>query len=90
MAAPLATGTGLDCFHGTAPLFPLPNVALLPQVVQPLHVFEERYRSLTAAALQGPRLIGMAVLQPGWEAHYLAGLIAGASLAGTKYTRIIP
>lgn len=70
MAAPLATGTGLDCFHGTAPLFPLPNVALLPQVVQPLHVFEERYRSLTAAALQGPRLIGMAVLQPGWEAHY--------------------
>lgn len=70
MAAPLATGTGLDRFHGTAPLFPLPTVALLPQVVQPLHVFEERYRSLTAAALQRQRLIAMAVLQPGWEANY--------------------
>jgi Lon protease-like protein len=70
MSKPLATGTGLDRFTGTAPVFPLPSVALLPHVVQPLHVFEERYRILTADALQGPRLVAMAVLRPGWEARY--------------------
>jgi len=70
MSKPLATGTGLDRFTGIAPIFPLPGVALLPQVVQPLHVFEERYRILTADALQGPRLMAMAVLRPGWESRY--------------------
>lgn len=70
MAPPLSTGTQLERFVGVAPLFPLPTVALLPQVLQPLHVFEERYRRLTEHALQGPRLIAMAVLQPGWETRY--------------------
>lgn len=70
MSKPLATGTALDQFTGTAPIFPLPGVALLPHVVQPLHVFEERYRIMTADALQGPRLLAMAVLRPGWETRY--------------------
>jgi Lon protease-like protein len=70
MSKPLATGTGLDRFTGVAPIFPLPSVALLPHVVQPLHVFEERYRILTADALAGPRLMALAVLQPGWETRY--------------------
>jgi Lon protease-like protein len=38
--------------------------------VQPLHIFEKRYRFLTAHALQGPRLVAMAVLRPGWEPRY--------------------
>lgn len=62
----------LETFSGTAPLFPLPNVALFPHVVQPLHVFEPRYRALAADALSGERLIAMAVLQPGWEPRYEA------------------
>ena len=70
MAPPLATNTQLDHFTGTAPMFPLPSAAFFPQVVQPLHVFEERYRILTAHALQTERLIAMSVLQPGWEARY--------------------
>jgi Lon protease-like protein len=70
MSKPLAMGTALERFTGVAPIFPLPSVALLPHVVQPLHVFEERYRILTADALQGPRLMAMAVLRPGWEACY--------------------
>jgi Lon protease-like protein len=70
MSKPLATGTALDRFTGVAPIFPLPGIALLPHVVQPLHVFEERYRILTADALQGPRLLAMAVLRPGWETRY--------------------
>jgi Lon protease-like protein len=43
---------------------------LFPHVVQPLHVFEPRYRELTADALAGDQLIAMALLQPGWEPDY--------------------
>ena len=57
-------------FSGRLPLFPLPNVVLFPHGLLPLHVFEPRYRALAEAALAGERLIGMAVLKPGWEADY--------------------
>jgi uncharacterized protein len=46
------------------PLFPLGNVVLLPGVVVPLHVFEPRYRQLTADALTGDRRIGMIAVPP--------------------------
>ena len=52
---------------GMARLFPLPNMVLFPHVVQPLHVFEPRYRQMTADALAGDRLIAVTLLQPGWE-----------------------
>jgi len=52
------------------PLFPLPNVVLFPQVFLPLHIFEPRYRQMVADALQGDRIIGMALLRPGYEAQY--------------------
>ncbi|MFM8272901.1 MAG: LON peptidase substrate-binding domain-containing protein, partial [Gemmata sp.] len=54
-----------DClrdFAGTVRLFPLPNLVVFPHVVQGLHVFEPRYRRMTADALAGDRLIGMALL----------------------------
>jgi Lon protease-like protein len=57
-------------FGGIARLFPLPNLVLFPHVVQPLHIFEPRYRQMTADALAGDRLIALALLQPGWEANY--------------------
>jgi Lon protease-like protein len=57
-------------FGGIARLFPLPNVVLFPQVMQPLHVFEPRYRQMTADALDTDRLIALVLLQPGWEADY--------------------
>ena len=57
-------------FGGVARLFPLPNLVLFPQVVQGLHVFEPRYRQLTADALAGDRLITLVLLSPGWEADY--------------------
>ena len=57
-------------FSGTARLFPLPNLVLFPHVLQPLHVFEPRYRELVEEALAGDRLIAMALLAPGWEADY--------------------
>jgi Lon protease-like protein len=57
----------LENFSGEARLFPLPNLVLFPHVVQPLHVFEPRYRQLTADALAGDKLVTMALLRPGWE-----------------------
>jgi len=59
-----------DDFKGTARLFPLPNLVLFPQVVQGLHVFEPRYRQLTADALDSDKLITLVLLRPGWEADY--------------------
>jgi Lon protease-like protein len=57
-------------FTGTARLFPLPNMVLFPHVVQPLHVFEPRYRQLTADTLATDRLIAPVLLRPGWEDKY--------------------
>ncbi len=52
------------------PLFPLPNVVLFPNVFLPLHIFEPRYRAMTADALHGDRIIGMVLLRPGYETEY--------------------
>lgn len=54
----------------TLPIFPLPNVVLFPNVFLPLHIFEPRYREMTADALEGDRMIGMVLLRPGWEGEY--------------------
>ena len=52
------------------PIFPLPNVVLFPGVFLPLHIFEPRYREMVGDAIVGDRLIGMALLRPGWERDY--------------------
>jgi Lon protease-like protein len=61
---------GLSGFRGVARLFPLPNLVLFPHVIQPLHIFEPRYRQLMTDALADDRLITMALLRPGWEEDY--------------------
>ncbi len=63
----------LDSVEGSAltvPLFPLPNVVLFPRAVLPLHIFEERYKAMTADVLAGKRRVAMALLKPGWEKNY--------------------
>ena len=50
-------------------IFPLATV-LFPGSVLPLHIFEDRYRAMMADALEGDRLIAMALLKPGWEKSY--------------------
>lgn len=52
------------------PVFPLPDLVLFPRTVLPLHVFELRYRAMVRDALQGERVIGMALLKSGWEHDY--------------------
>ena len=54
----------------TIPLFPLPSIVLFRNVFLPLHIFEPRYRTMVAEALEGDRMIGMVLLRPGWEGDY--------------------
>lgn len=49
-------------FARPLPLFPLSDTVLLPHAVQPLHVFELRYRQMIAEALDSSGQIAMAVL----------------------------
>jgi Lon protease-like protein len=58
-----------NSFDGTVRLFPLPNVVLFPRVMLPLHIFEPRYRQMTADALATDRLITMVLLKSG-EGEY--------------------
>jgi uncharacterized protein len=60
MAAPLVI----------VPIFPLPDVALFPHTLLPLHVFEARYRLLVIDALERNRRLAIARLRPGYEATY--------------------
>jgi Lon protease-like protein len=48
----------------TIPVFPLPVVVLFPGTHAPLHIFEPRYRQMTADALAGDRRIGMVTVRP--------------------------
>lgn len=70
MSNPAGLAAELANFSGVAPLFPLPDFVLFPQVTQPLHVFEPRYRAMLADVLAGERLIAMGTLKPHWENLY--------------------
>jgi Lon protease-like protein len=59
-----------NAFSGVVRLFPLPNLVLYPHVMQPLHIFEDRYREMLEDALADDQLIAMALLEPGWEQDY--------------------
>ena len=52
------------------PIFPLEGATLFPNGSYPLHIFEPRYRAMIADALKGDRIIGMVMLQPGYEKDY--------------------
>jgi uncharacterized protein len=51
-------------FSGICRLFPLPGVVLFPHAIQPLHIFEPRYRQMTEDALASDRLIALVQVQP--------------------------
>ena len=52
------------------PLFPLPTTVFYPNTSLPLHIFEPRYRSMVADALNRKGEIGVILLKPGWESDY--------------------
>jgi Lon protease-like protein len=56
---------------GVVPVFPLPGVVFFPRTALPLHIFEPRYRTMVRDAIEGEKLISVALLRPGWEANYI-------------------
>jgi Lon protease-like protein len=57
-------------FSGVVPVFPLPSLVLFPDTIVPLLIFEDRYRTMVKDALEGERLVAMALLKSGWETQY--------------------
>lgn len=53
----------------TIPLFPLPGVALFPELPLPLHIFEPRYRAMLKDARAGSNFIGVIQIRPGVEGN---------------------
>lgn len=54
-------------FDGRVRLFPLPDLVVFPNAMQPLHIFEPRYCEMLEEALSTDRLIAMATLSAGWQ-----------------------
>jgi hypothetical protein len=58
-------------FSKPMPLFPLPDAVLLPHAIQPLHVFEERYRRMIEDCLDQSGQIAMATFKgDNWKLDY--------------------
>lgn len=52
-------------FARPMPVFPLPDAVLLPHAIQPLHIFEERYRQLLDECLDGAGQMAIASFADG-------------------------
>jgi uncharacterized protein len=52
------------------PIFPLPGVALFPDTLLPLHIFEPRYVDMIEHAMEHGGALAIATLRPGFEADY--------------------
>ena len=61
--------TDID-YSACIPIFPLADVVLLPRAILPLHIFEQRYSAMTRDALDGSRVVAIALLRPGFEPLY--------------------
>jgi Lon protease-like protein len=62
--------SNLNNFSGIIPLFPLSTVVFFPNTLLPLHIFEPRYKHMINEVMKFEKIIGMALLKPGWEANY--------------------
>ncbi len=51
-------------------VFPLPNVVFFPKTDLPLHIFEPRYCAMVKDTIENHQLIGMFLLEPGWQDDY--------------------
>jgi len=49
------------------PLFPLPNLVLFPNIVVPLHIFEERYKLMINGCIDSGDVFGLVLLKEGTE-----------------------
>jgi Lon protease-like protein len=49
------------------PLFPLPNLVTFPNVVVPLHIFEDRYKLMINSCIDNDEVFGLVMLRAGAE-----------------------
>ncbi|MHC4416371.1 MAG: LON peptidase substrate-binding domain-containing protein [Planctomycetota bacterium] len=58
-------------FGRPMPVFPLPEAVLLPHAIQPLHIFEPRYKQMVSDCLDGSGQIALACFAgEDWKNHY--------------------
>lgn len=58
-------------FGRPMPIFPLPDAVLLPHAIQPLHIFEPRYRQMVNDCLDGTGQIAIATFAGNdWKSQY--------------------
>ncbi len=57
-------------FTGRAPLFPLPDTALFPNVLLPLHIFEPRYKCMVEDVLNSDGFLALALLKDAHDKNY--------------------
>ena len=70
------------------PIFPLPNVVLMPNAALPLYIFEERYKEMIRDCLEGQPYLSVALLKKGWEKQ--PGTPAPYPVAGFgRITRVV-
>ena len=62
--------SNLESFSGVIPLFPLSTVVFFPNTLLPLHIFEPRYKQMVNDVINTEKIIGMALLKPGWGDNY--------------------
>jgi len=70
ISPPPLPSAGLTTLPDTIPLFPLPDVAIFPNVAKPFNIYEERYRTMMTDAIAGDQVIGLVMLRPGFESDY--------------------
>src|SRR5438552_9472914 len=51
------------------PLFPLPNLVLFPNIVVPLHIFEERYKLMINGCVDRDEVFGLVLLRNGSDSE---------------------
>ncbi len=57
-------------FSGRAPIFPLPNASLFPNVLLPLHIFEPRYLCMVEDVLSSDGYLALALLKDAADKNY--------------------
>ena len=51
------------------PLFPLPNLVLFPNIIVPLHIFEERYKLMINGCVERDDIFGLVLLRNGADSE---------------------
>src|SRR5207244_12239789 len=62
------------------PIFPLSNLVLFPNIVVPLHIFEERYKMMINTCIEHDEGFGLVLLRSG-AAEENEGTIHGVSVS---------